>query len=103
MNSARSSTTELVDKHDYIISVIANEEARFYKTLDAGLEILREYIDEAKDAMDRNAERWPIYFPSDGNPKTLISYEEEIEKLYVWLTDRIEYLTPIFNRYESYE
>ena len=63
----------------------------------------QKYIDEAKDAMDRNAERWPIYFPSDGNPKTLISYEEEIEKLYVWLTDRIEYLTPIFNRYESYE
>jgi hypothetical protein len=63
----------------------------------------QKYIDEAKDAMDRNAERWPIYFPSDGNPKTLISYEEEIEKLYVWLTDRIEYLTPIFKRYESYE
>ena len=41
---------ELTDKHDYIISVIANEEARFYKTLDAGLEILREYIDEAKAA-----------------------------------------------------
>ncbi|MBR5137840.1 MAG: alanine--tRNA ligase [Clostridia bacterium] len=41
---------ELVDKHDYIISVIANEEARFYKTLDAGLEILKEYIDEAKAA-----------------------------------------------------
>ncbi len=39
---------ELNEKKDYIISVIANEEARFYKTLDAGLEILKGYIEDAK-------------------------------------------------------
>lgn len=59
------------------------------------------YIDAAKDAMDRDAERWPIYYPSDDNPQTLIDYEVEIENMYVWLTDRIDYLTPIFKKYKA--
>lgn len=57
------------------------------------------YITAAEDAMIRNSERWPIYFPSDSWPEDEIDFEEEIDNLYVWLTERIDYLTPIFNKY----
>ena len=57
------------------------------------------YITAAEDAMIRNSERWPIYFPSDSWPEEEIDFEEEIDNLYVWLTERIDYLTPIFNKY----
>lgn len=59
------------------------------------------FIDAAEEAMDRDAERWPIYYPSDDNPRTLIEYSEEIENMYVWLTERIDYLTPIFKKYKA--
>lgn len=59
----------------------------------------QKYIDEAEEAMVRNAERWPIYFPSDSRPNTEIDFSEEIDKMYVWLVDRIDYLTPIFKKY----
>lgn len=57
------------------------------------------YITAAEDAMIRNSEKWPIYFPSDSWPEEEIDFEEEIDNLYVWLTERIDYLTPIFNKY----
>ena len=57
------------------------------------------YITAAEDAMIRNSERWPIYFPSDSWPEDEIDFEEEIDNLYVWLTERIDSLTPIFNKY----
>ena len=62
-------------------------------------EELEDAITAAEDAMIRNSERWPIYFPSDSWPEDEIDFEEEIDNLYVWLTERIDYLTPIFNRY----
>ena len=61
----------------------------------------QKFIDAAEGAMDRNAERWPIYFPSDGRPDKEIDYSVEIENMYCWLVDRIDYLTPVFNRYKS--
>ena len=41
---------ELVAKHDYILKVISLEEERFQATIDAGLSILRECIDETVNA-----------------------------------------------------
>ena len=40
---------ELKEKQDYILRIIETEEGRFYNTIDQGLEILKEYIDEAKN------------------------------------------------------
>lgn len=39
---------ELVDKKEYIDKVIANEEEKFYQTLDSGLNILQNYMEELK-------------------------------------------------------
>ena len=39
---------ELNDKHDYIMKVISLEEQRFHATIDAGLSILSEMIEDAK-------------------------------------------------------
>ena len=44
----RGAYPELNDKHDYIMKVISLEEQRFHATIDAGLSILSEMIDEAK-------------------------------------------------------
>ena len=41
---------ELVEKHDYIIKMIRNEETHFAKTLDNGIQILDGYIDELKQS-----------------------------------------------------
>lgn len=59
------------------------------------------YAEYAKDALDRNAETWPIYSPSDDNPVKEISWRDEIDRMYVWLTERIDYLTPIINNYKD--
>ena len=39
---------ELKEKEDYILRIIGTEENRFYNTIDQGLEILKQYIEEAK-------------------------------------------------------
>lgn len=39
---------ELKEKEDYILHIIETEEERFYNTIDQGLEILKQYIEEAK-------------------------------------------------------
>lgn len=57
------------------------------------------YIIAAEEAMKRNAERWPIYFPSDSWPQEEISFDNEIANMYGWLASRVDHLTPIFNRY----
>ena len=59
------------------------------------------YAEHAKDALNRNAAKWPIYFPSDDNPQTEISWEDELDKMAVWLTQRIDYLTPVINKYKE--
>ena len=59
----------------------------------------QKFIDAAEEAMDRNAERWPIYFPSDSRPMEEIDYSVEIMNMYSWLLSRIDYLTTVFNRY----
>ena len=41
---------ELVEKHDYIIKMIKNEETHFAKTLDNGIQILDGYIEDMKKA-----------------------------------------------------
>lgn len=58
------------------------------------------YATYAKEALDRNAETWPIYL-DDATRQEELSWEEEIGKMYVWLTDRIEYLTPVINNYKE--
>lgn len=42
------SYTELVEKKDYIEKIISVEEEKFQKTIDQGIEILKEYIDKLK-------------------------------------------------------
>lgn len=59
------------------------------------------YAEEAADAMLRNSERWPIYFPSDDNPRTEIVAADEIAKLYQWLSDRVDYLGPVIKGYKE--
>ena len=39
---------ELKEKEDYILRIIETEEGRFYNTIDQGLDILKQYIEEAK-------------------------------------------------------
>lgn len=39
---------ELKEKEEYILHIIETEEERFYNTIDQGLEILKQYIEEAK-------------------------------------------------------
>ncbi len=39
---------ELKEKEDYILRIIETEEERFYATIDQGLDILKQYIEEAK-------------------------------------------------------
>ncbi|MCF0135751.1 MAG: alanine--tRNA ligase [Lachnospiraceae bacterium] len=41
---------ELADKKDYINKVLSSEEAKFYQTLDSGLNILQGYMEEMKAA-----------------------------------------------------
>lgn len=57
------------------------------------------YYEAGEAAMTRNSQRWPIYFPSDGHPMEEINYHAEIADMYSWLSSRIDYLTPIFNKY----
>lgn len=57
------------------------------------------YINAAENAMVRNSQRWPIYFPSDNWPQQEISFATEIVNMYSWLSYRVDHLTPIFNRY----
>ncbi len=62
---------ELKEKEDYILRIIETEEGRFYNTIDAGLDILKEYINEAKasDNMLSGANAFKLYdtygFPID--------------------------------------
>lgn len=57
------------------------------------------YITAAENAMVRNLQRWPIYFPSDSWPQEEINFATEIANMYSWLSYRVDHLTPIFNRY----
>ena len=57
------------------------------------------YITAAENAMVRNSQRWPIYFPSDSWPQEEISFATEIANMYSWLSYRVDHLTSIFNRY----
>ncbi len=45
-----ASYPELKEKEDYILRIIGTEEQRFYNTIDQGLEILKQYIEDAKKA-----------------------------------------------------
>ncbi len=57
------------------------------------------YYESGEDAMTRDSQRWPIYFPSDSHPMEEIDYHAEIAKMYSWLSSRIDYLTPIYSKY----
>ena len=57
------------------------------------------YINAAENAMVRNSQRWPIYFPSDNWPQEEINFATEIANMYSWLSYRVSHLTTIFNRY----
>lgn len=57
------------------------------------------YINAAENAMVRNSQRWPIYFPSDSWPQEEINFATEIANMYSWLSYRVSHLTTIFNRY----
>ena len=63
---------------------------------------VEKYAEYGKAAWDNNAEIWPIYL-DDARPSkaTLLSWEEEIDKLYVWLNDRIEYLDTVIPNYKD--
>ena len=91
--------TDIFRSDEFCEEFIARWEEISPRIMTEAWENTQKYIDEAKDAMDRDTERWPIYFPSDGNPKTQIDYSEEIDKLYVWLTDRVDYLDTVFAKY----
>ncbi len=59
------------------------------------------YLEGMGEALDRNADRWPIYFPSDDRPMQEIDYNVELANMYSWLSSRVDYLTPIFSNYVS--
>ncbi len=62
---------ELKEKEDYILRIIETEEGRFYNTIDQGLAILKEYIEEAKtkDSVLSGEDAFKLYdtygFPID--------------------------------------
>lgn len=91
--------TDLFRSDDFCNEFFARWEELSPKIMTEVWDNTEKYMIEAKDAMDRDAERWPIYFPSDGNPQTLIDYAEETDKMFAWLVNRIDYLTPIFKKY----
>ena len=65
----RDAYPNLVEKHDFIVNVIATEEESFHKTLDAGLEVLNEMIEDADskelDAADAFKLQDTFGFPID--------------------------------------
>ena len=61
----------------------------------------QKYIDAAEEAMGRNAQRWPIYAPSDNIRHEELDFQVEIVELYTWLEKRIAYLTPIIHKYKE--
>lgn len=63
--------------------------------------VTQNFIDGAWEAMERNAERWPIYSPSDSRPMQEIYFGTEIANMYNWLEKRIDYLTPVINNYKE--
>jgi alanyl-tRNA synthetase len=56
IDESKAAYPELSEKHDHIIRVIKAEEERFAATIDAGLKILREMIDDGKGAKTLNGE-----------------------------------------------
>lgn len=50
IETSKDAYPELEDKKDYIKKVIANEEQNFYRTIDQGLAILKDYIKDLQDA-----------------------------------------------------
>jgi alanyl-tRNA synthetase len=53
IENSKEAYPELEDKKEYINKLIANEEEKFYQTLDAGLNILQTYIKEMRDAGEK--------------------------------------------------
>ena len=93
--------TDIFRSDDFCNEFIARWEEISPRIMSEAWGETQKFIDAAEEAMDRNAERWPIYFPSDGRPVEEIDYSVEIANMYSWLVDRIDYLTPVFNRYKS--
>ncbi|MCR4614623.1 MAG: alanine--tRNA ligase [Clostridiales bacterium] len=50
----------LVEKHDFIVNVIANEEDNFSKTIDSGLQLLSQMIDESDSKVLSGAEAFKL-------------------------------------------
>lgn len=50
IQGSKDAYPELIEKSEYIFKVISVEESRFYETLDQGMEMLKEIINEAKNS-----------------------------------------------------
>ena len=61
---------------------------------------VQKFAELGEDAWNRNAEKWPVYL-DDAHPMRKLDWEDELGKMYVWLTDRIEHLTPVINNYKD--
>ena len=63
---------------------------------------VEKYATYGKDAWDRNAQKWPVYLddarPSDSS---LLSWEDELDKMCSWLVVRIDHLTSVIENYED--
>ena len=53
IENSKDAYPELEDKKEYINKLIANEEEKFYQTLDAGLNILQGYMKEMREAGEK--------------------------------------------------
>lgn len=63
-------------------------------------ERVMKYVEYGEEAWNRNAQTWPVWL-DDATMREELDWEEEIGKMYVWLTSRIDYLTPIINNYKD--
>lgn len=50
IENSKDSYSELAEKQEYILKIVSVEEERFNETIDTGLEILKNYIDEMKES-----------------------------------------------------
>ena len=61
---------------------------------------VEKYAELGKEAWDRNSQAWPVYM-DDTTMREKLDWENEMEKMFVWLTKRIDYLTPVINAYKE--
>jgi alanyl-tRNA synthetase len=74
---SKGAYAELIEKQDYIYKVISLEENRFHETLDQGIDILRQYIDEMSGSVLSGAAAFKLY-DTFGFPPELV--EEILEE-----------------------